>query len=216
MNKTKLFIVGCGNVGGFVAYNFDTFNSENFEIEGFLDDDTEKHGKVIFDYPVLGGFDLIKSWDKEIAVVIGIADPITKKEVKKRITSPNVCFPSLLSKNAWVSKNVKIGQGAVIYPGVTIDYHVEIGEFVLVNKNCSLGHNSILSRFSTLAPGVCLAGFTHLEECVNVGINSATKQSVHIGKNTIIGGMAMVVKDLPENITAVGIPAKVVKHNTPY
>lgn len=213
MNKTKLLIVGCGNVGGFVAYNFDTFNSENFEIEGFLDDDIEKHGRIIFDYPVLGGIDMIKNWDKEIAVVIGIADPATKKEVRARITSRNVLFPPLLSKGAWVSKNVNIGEGAVIYPGVTIDYHVEIGEFVLVNKNCSLGHNSILSSFSTLAPGVSLAGFTHLEECVNIGINSATKQSVRIGRNTIIGGMAMVVKDLPENVTAVGIPAKVIKHN---
>ena len=211
MNKLKLFIVGCGNVGGFVAYNFDNFNKENFEIQGFLDDDSQKHGKFFFGYPVLGDIGLLENENQKIAVVIGIADPVMKKNVKERIKSPNITFPALVSKDAWISNEVTIGDGAVIYPGVTIDYHVRIGDFVLVNKNCSLGHDSQLSRFSTLAPGVCLAGFTHLEECVNIGINAATKQNVHIGKGSIIGGMSMVIKDMPENITAVRVPAKIIK-----
>ena len=211
MNKLKLFIVGCGNVGGFVAYNFDNFNKENFEIQGFLDDDSQKHGKFFFGYPVLGDIGLLENENQKIAAVIGIADPVMKKNVKERIKSPNITFPALVSKDAWISNEVTIGDGAVIYPGVTIDYHVRIGDFVLVNKNCSLGHDSQLSRFSTLAPGVCLAGFTHLEECVNIGINAATKQNVHIGKGSIIGGMSMVIKDMPENVTAVGVPARIIK-----
>lgn len=213
MSKTKLYIVGCGNVGGFVAYNFDSFNAEGYEIQGFLDDDTYKYNKTIFGYPVLGGIDMVSLWSEKIALVIGIADPMLKKSVKERINLPNIVFPSLISKSAWVSNQVTIGSGAVVYPGVTIDYDVVIEDFVLVNKNCSLGHNSTLSKFSTLAPGVCLAGFTHLEECVNVGINSATIQNVHIGKHSIIGGMSMVIKNLPENVTAVGVPAKVIKSN---
>jgi sugar O-acyltransferase (sialic acid O-acetyltransferase NeuD family) len=211
MNKLKLFIVGCGNVGGFVAYNFDNFNKENLEIQGFLDDDSQKHGKVFFGYPVLGGIGLLENENQKVAVVIGIADPVIKKNVKERIILPNIIFPALVSKDAWISNEVTIGDGSVIYPGVTIDYHVVIGDFVLVNKNCSLGHDSKLSRFSTLAPGVCLAGFTYLEECVNIGINAATKQNVHIGKGAIIGGMSMVIKDMPENITAVGVPARIIK-----
>ncbi|MCO5235622.1 MAG: acetyltransferase [Chitinophagaceae bacterium] len=214
MNKIKLYIVGCGNVGGFVAYNFDSFNTEEYEIHGFLDDDTGKYNKTIFGFPVLGGIDMLDLWSDKTAVVIGIADPLMKKNVKERINLPNVVFPSLISKSAWVSNQVTIGEGTVIYPGVTIDYDVVIEDFVLVNKNCSLGHNSMLSKFSTLAPGVSLAGFTYLEECVNVGINAATIQNVHIGQNSIIGGMSMVIKDLPENITAVGVPAKIIKSNT--
>lgn len=213
MNKLKLFIVGCGNVGGFVAYNFDNFNSENFEIQGFLDDDAQKHGNFFFGYPVLGGIDLLENENQEVAVVIGIANPGIKKSIKERIISSNITFPALISQDAWISNKVTIGDGVVIYPGVTIDYHVVIENFVLVNKNCSLGHDSRLSRFSTLAPGVCLAGFTHLEECVNIGINAATKQNVHIGKGSIIGGMSMVIKNMPENITAVGIPARIIKKN---
>lgn len=210
MKKQRLFIVGCGNVGGFVAYNFDNFNCDQYEIQGFLDDDQNKHGKMFFGFNVLGGVALLDAEKEGVAVVIGIADPVTKKSVRDRITTPGITFPPLVSRDAWISNAVTIGEGAVIYPGVTIDYHVTIGDFVLVNKNCSLGHDSILSRYSTLAPGVCLAGFTHLEECVNVGINSATKQHVRIGRCSVIGGMAMVIKDVPAGVTAVGVPARVV------
>lgn len=79
MNKVKLFIVGCGNVGGFVAYNFDNFDKGNFEIQGFLDDDSEKHGKVFFGYPVLGDIGILENESQKVAVVIGIADPVIKK-----------------------------------------------------------------------------------------------------------------------------------------
>lgn len=211
METRKLFIVGCGNVGGFVAYNFHNFNKEEFEIQGFLDDDRKKHGKKIFGYDVIGGIEILGDERNDVAVVIGIADPAMKKSVRERISSPHVTFPSLISKDAWISNEVTIGDGSVIYPGVTIDYHVDIGNFVLVNKNCSLGHDSRLSDFSTLAPGVCLAGFTHLEPCVNVGINAATKQHVRIGKGAIIGGMSMVIKDIPEGVTVIGVPARIVK-----
>lgn len=214
MSKIKLYIIGCGNVGGFLAYNFDNFHLEKFEMQGFVDDDSQKHGKDFFGYPVLGDIELLKNENQQIGVVIGIADPLIKKEIWERVSAPNLIFPPLISKNAWVSNNVDFGQGIVIYPGVTIDYHVVIEDFVLVNKNCSLGHDSKLSKFSTLAPGACLAGFTYLEECVNIGINAATKQGIHIGRNTIIGGMSMVVKDMPANVTAVGVPAKVIKQNT--
>lgn len=211
METQKLFIVGCGNVGGFVAYNFNNFNSEGFEIQGFLDDDAMKHGKKFFGYEVIGGIEVLGDEKNDVAVVIGIADPAMKKSVRERILSTHVTFPSLVSKDAWISNEVTIGYGSVIYPGVTIDYHVTIDDFVLVNKNCSLGHDSRLSDFSTLAPGVCLAGFTHLEPCVNVGINAATKQHVRIGKGAIIGGMSMVIKDVPEGVTVVGVPARIVK-----
>lgn len=213
MNKLKLYIIGCGNVGGFVAYNFDNFDSDGFEIQGFLDDDPQKHGKVFYGYPVLGNVGLLDKEADKIAVVIGIADPFSKKNVRERIASSHIVFPALISKHAWISNKVTIGDGVVIYPGVTVNYHVNIEEFVLINQNCSLGHDSRLSKFSTLAPGVCLAGFTHLGECVNIGINAAIKQSVHIGSGTIIGGMSMVIKDMPENITAVGVPAKIIKEN---
>lgn len=211
MDKVKLFIVGSGNVGAFVAYNFEDFQLGGFEIQGFIDDDERKWGKNFVGYPVLGGIDIITNLQEKAAVVITIANPSFKKKIIDKLSNPNIAFPSLISKHAWISKQVSIGNGVIIYPGVSVNYHTRIEDFVIVNMNSAIGHDCHLQRFCALAPGVALAGFTVLGECVDMGIHSATRQSIRIGRNAIIGGMAMVITDLPESVTAIGVPAKIIK-----
>ncbi|MGN6439111.1 MAG: NeuD/PglB/VioB family sugar acetyltransferase [Agriterribacter sp.] len=211
MNKVKLFIIGSGNVGGFVAYNFDDFQLGGFEIQGFLDEDEKKWGKSFAGYPVLGGIDLLTGLQEKIAVVITIANPSSKRKIIDKISRSNITFPSLISKAAWVSKQVSVGEGVIIYPGVSINYHTRVEDFVTINMNAAIGHDCVLQKYTTLAPGVSLAGFTFIEEEVDMGINSATKQSLRIGKGAIIGGMAMVTHNIPEGVTAVGVPAKIIK-----
>lgn len=210
----KLFIIGGGDVGKFVAYNFEIFHQTGFEIGGFLDDDATKWGKIVCGYPILGGINLLNKEKDKAGVLISIAHPQTKKSVIEKIDFDKVLSPSLIAKNAWISKEVIIGKGAIIYPGVSINYHSVIEDHVIINMNCAVGHNCTISKYTTLAPGASLGGYTHIEECVSVGINAATKQTVRIGKNSIIGGMTMVVKDLPADVTAVGVPAKIIKHHS--
>ena len=210
----KLFLIGGGDVGKFVAYNFEIFNSTGFEIFGFLDDDENKWGKVLCGYPILGGINLLNKETEKVGVLITIADPQTKKRVIEQIDFDRFLSPSLIAKNAWISKEAVIGKGAIIYPGVSVNYHSTIEDHVIVNMNCAIGHNCTVSKYTTLAPGASLGGYTHIEECVSMGINAATKQAIRIGKNTIIGGMSMVIKNLPANVTAVGVPSRIIKYHS--
>lgn len=212
MNKLKLFIVGCGNVGGFVAYNFTDFNLQEFEIAGFLDDDIQKWGKTFFGYSVLGGIDMLNRESQPIGVVVSIANPQIKRKIIQNISAKNILFPKLVSSRAWISQKVEVGQGVIIYPGVSVNYQTVIEDFVIINMNSAVGHDCRLGKFTTLAPGICLAGSSYLGECVDMGINSSTKRSISIGENTIIGGMAMVTKDIPNNVVALGIPARIIGH----
>lgn len=211
----KLYIIGAGDVGKFVAYNFDIFHPTGFEIYGFLDDDKTKWGTDLCGYPILGGLDLLHQTHKEeVGVLISIAEPQIKKKVIEKINFDKFATPSMVAKNAWISKEATIGKGVIIYPGVTINYHSSIQDHVLINMNCSIGHNCSISKLTTLAPGASLGGYTFIDECVSVGINAATKQAIRIGKNTIIGGLSMVIKDLPSDVTAVGVPARIIKYHS--
>lgn len=210
----KLYIIGSGDVGKFVAYNFDIFHSTGFEISGFLDDDETKWGKTVCGYPILGGINLINEQTEKVGVLISIAHPQTKKKVSDKIDFNKVLSPSLIAKNSWLSKEVIVGRGVIIYPGVTINYHSVIQDHVIINMNCAIGHNCTISKYTTLAPGASLGGYTFIEENVSMGINAATKQAIRIGKNTIVGGMSMVIKDLPADITAVGVPARIIKYHS--
>jgi sugar O-acyltransferase (sialic acid O-acetyltransferase NeuD family) len=204
----KLIIIGAGSVGGFLIHNQELFH-EKYEVLGFLDDDLKKIGKNIFGYPVLGSINTLKDYEqKGMNLAIGIAFPQIKKYILNNIDITAFNFPSFISKNSWYARNVKIGQGVIIYPGVSINYNTTIEDFVVINMNCAIGHDSLIKKNSALAPGSNLAGHTKLLESVDFGIGAATKQYVTIGTNSIIGGNSMVITNVADNSTILGVPGK--------
>lgn len=206
--EQKLLIIGAGSVGKFIAYNISQF-TQSFDIIGFLDDDVSKHNTVIGGFTVLGSTDMLTQYsEKGIAIVFGIAFPSVKKKLLDNYKNLSFDFPSFISKGAWVSNAVTIGNGCIIYPGTAINYETEIADFVVINMNCSLGHNCSVAAFSSLAPGVNLGGNTKVGSCVELGIGSSTVQGIFIADNAVIGGQAMVVSNVSNGDTVVGIPAK--------
>lgn len=209
--KQKLLIIGAGSVGKFIAYNLNQF-IQSFEVIGFLDDDASKHNTIIAGFPVLGAVEKVQEFsEKGIAIVWGIAFPSIKKKLFDQYQNLSFDFPNFIAKDAWVSEAVTFGKGCIIYPGTAINYETVIGDFVVINMNCSLGHNCSIQSFSSLAPGVNLGGNTKIGSCVEMGIGSSTVQGITIDDHAIIGGQAMVVSNISNADVVVGIPAKSIK-----
>ena len=201
-----LIIIGAGNVGGFLALNQDLFN-ESYNIVGFLDDDINKIGKYFWKIPVLGKIDDINKF-RDTSVAIGIANPKIKKSILEKI-GDDFHFPNFISKNSWTSNMVTIGKGVIIYPNVSINHESEIDDFVVINMNCAIGHNSTIKNCCSLAPGVNFAGFSYVDSFVEIGIGVSTVQQIKIGTGSKIGGQTMLVKNVPEEVTVVGNPGRV-------
>ena len=202
--KQDLIIIGAGNVGGFLALNQELFEN-NFNIVGFLDDDQNKIGKRFWDIPVLGPVKNIVNY-KNASIAIGISNPLTKKNILADI-GENYHFPNFIAKNAWISNKVKLGKGVILYPGVSINHESEIGDFVVINMNCAIGHNSIIQKCCALAPGVNFAGFTHVEPYVEIGIGVSTIQNIRIGEGAVIGGQSILIKNVENYSKYAGVPA---------
>lgn len=206
MSKS-LYIIGAGSVGGHIAWNYDDYGLD-YTLAGFLDDDPSKIGTKAFGLDVVGPVEAIYKMPN-VAVVIGIAFPAVKKKIFEKITANSaVEFPTLVSNRAWVSRGCTIGQGAIIYPGVSVNYGTALGDFVVTNMNCAIGHDVTVGDYSSLAPGVNLAGHTHIQAGVDMGIGAATRQNVRIGKGSVIGGQSMVIKNVPTGSVHAGVPAK--------
>lgn len=202
-----LVIIGAGNVGGFLVYNQILFE-EKYNLLGFLDDDINKQGKEYYGLKVIGNTEYLFSMDKNIAVVIGIGFPGAKRKVFEKIKDNGNEFPSFISSRTWVSNNVTIGKGVILYPGVSINYQTVVNDFVIMNMNCAIGHDCTIGKFSALAPGVNLGGFTVLDEAVDMGIGSATRQNIVVGKDAVIGGQTMLIKNVAPAAKVVGVPGK--------
>lgn len=207
MKTKELYIIGAGSVGGHIALNIEDYNKE-YHIVGFLDDDPGKIGTRQFGFDVVGKVDEALYMDN-VAIVIGIAFPIIKQKIIEKLSfNPSLHFPTLIHDRAWISRDVSIGEGCIIYPGTTINYGSVIKDFVVLNANCSLGHHTKVGKYSSFAPGVCTGGHTIVKNGVDVGIGASTIQNMIIGTGSIIGGQSMIIKHVSSGSTVAGVPAK--------
>ena len=208
-----IIIIGAGGFGREVAWLIEDINKEKLEwnIVGFVDDNASTQGSEINGYKVVGDINWLK--DQEIYVVNAIGDPIIKKKVMDRLGGSKNKYPILIHPSVIYSERVTFGEGSIICAGNILTVNIKIGKHVIINLDCTIGHDAVIGSYSTVLPSVNISGYVNTEECVNIGTGSAIIQGVSIGKNTIIGAGAVVVKDLPANCTAVGSPAKPIKFN---
>ena len=122
-------------------------------------------------------------------------------------------FATVVHPTARVPASATLGEGCFLEPGVILSTHTELGAHVRVNRGVMVGHDTAVADYCTLQPGANIAGRCRLGEGVYVGIGATVADHVSIGRLSVIGAGAVVLKDLPERVLAVGVPAKVVKEN---
>lgn len=197
----NLIIIGAGSLG---VMSLDVaLEMKKYDEIYFLDDSKEKNS-LIHGYKVIGGIkDITKINIEKYDVCIAIANNSVRKKIA---TEYKLNYVNIIHPKAVISRLSEIGIGNIILPNVSIDPEAVIGDHVIINKNTSLGHNVVMKDFSQSSPGCQLGGV--VGEQTFIGLGATLLPNVVIGDNCIIGAGAVVVKDLPNNITAVGIPAK--------
>ena len=86
-----------------------------------------------------------------------------------------------------------------------------IEEGVIVNTNAIIEHECYLGSFCHVAPGVVLAGNVKIGKRSFIGANSVIKQGITIGNDVTIGAGSVILNDVPNNVTVVGNPGKIIK-----
>lgn len=211
--KKDLIIIGAGCVGGHVACSLEDYTSE-YNLIGFLDDCLSKNGCNFVGFPVLGNVDSIINYPKTTPIVIGIAFPFIKFKIVEKLKALGYTnFPSLVSNATWLSKNVKIGEGCILYPGTAINYNGTIGNFVVLNMICAVGHDCIIEDYVSFAPGVLLGGNTTIGRLTQMGVGSQTLQKINVGQKAIVGAAAVIIENVEDTAVVVGNPGRVIKYN---
>ena len=141
--------------------------------------------------------------------IIAIGDNHVRKRVSEKLSKysfSNVVAPSSVI-NILLRHIVGsfFANGSIVHPGSTIGNHV------IINTNASVDHDCVIEDYVHVAPGSTLCGWVHVGECTLIGAGSVVLPNVKIGKNCIIGAGSVVTKDIPDDSTVYGNPAKIQK-----
>tara|TARA_B110000046_G_scaffold102971_1_gene110666 strand:+ start:159 stop:806 length:648 start_codon:yes stop_codon:yes gene_type:complete len=209
----NIVIIGAGGFGREVKMLIDQINegSLQYNLLGFYDDSVQK-GTEVFGLEVLGSVEELNQVTKPTAISIAIGSPKVKKDIKDKLSNPMLSFPRLIHPSVILGiSSETIGIGAIICAGTIITVNITIGEFVILNLGCTVGHDTVIGNYCSFMPQSNIAGEVILGEAVYVGMGVGIINQVTVGNNVTLGAGSVVVKNISSNCLAVGIPAKVIK-----
>jgi sugar O-acyltransferase (sialic acid O-acetyltransferase NeuD family) len=204
----KILIIGAGGHARVIG---DIIRLQGHSVAGYLDDEPSLIGQQIHGAPVLGRIDTYQSYTYD-KIVLGIGSNQIRFALRtghlKDISDD--LWHKAIHPTVIIGDFTSIGVGTVIMAGVVINPGTEIGQHTIINTGAIVDHDCIISDYAHVAPAVNLAGGVKVGTGTLLGIGVSVIPYQSIGSWSIIGAGAVVISDLPSNITAVGVPAKVI------
>jgi sugar O-acyltransferase (sialic acid O-acetyltransferase NeuD family) len=179
---------------------------------GFLDDNAALHGRAILGLPVLGGLADLAAAPHD-AVVVAVGSNSLRRELFEALAARGAQFATAVHPRAIVAPDATIGPGAMVCAGAVVGTGAHIGANTIINTAATVDHHNQIGAHSHIAPGAHLGGAVRVGEGCLVGIGAIIMPQRSVGSWSIIGAGALVHRDLPANVTAVGSPARIIRQH---
>lgn len=209
----NLFIIGAGGHAKEIAYLIEDINitKRRWNILGFISNNDAEVGNTIMGYEIFPESILKKRKDEHLNLVIAIGNSRTVKKIhcklmglKSNIEFPNIIHPRVVPD----MRGVSLGIGNIICAGNIFTTNIRIGSFNCINRACNISHDVRIADYCIVNPGVNLSGGVEIEDGCLIGTGATILQYLKIGSNSVVGAGAVVIKNVRENTTVVGVPAK--------
>jgi sugar O-acyltransferase (sialic acid O-acetyltransferase NeuD family) len=207
----KLIIIGGGEHAR-VAMEAAILLPERWKLIGYIDVKDDKLTEKIFDISRLGDDSSLKNIlaaNPGCRFVCGIGD----NDMRRKIV---LSFDELDKKNwativhpdAYLSPSAKVGPGSVIFSRAVVQTGAIVGMHCIINSGGIVEHDSSIGDFSHIAPAAVMGGTVKVGTGCLVGLGSRIRDHINIGDNVTIGSGSVVVTDIADGETAVGVPAR--------
>lgn len=163
--------------------------------------------------PILGTDDLLPSLrDRGVThavVSVGSVKPSDLRlQLFERILAAGLATVAIVHRAAVVSPFATVGEGTVVFAGAIVNPGAVIGRNCIVNTGAVIEHDCKVEDHAHISPAAALGGAAFVGRGAHVGIGATVLQGRRVGARALVGGGAVVVSDVPEGATVVGIPAR--------
>lgn len=211
MNEKPLAVIGAGGNARVVV---DLLRATGRPATVVVAGEMVADGTTLDGVPVIGGDDafMARYTTNDVELVNGlggIGDNRLRRKVFERYATGGFSFASIVHPMAMVADNVTLGVGAVVMAGGVIQPGTDIGPNVLINGGAIVEHGCRVGAHAHVATGAILCGDVTVGENAHIGAGATVLQGVHVGARAIVGAGAVVTRDLPDDVTATGVPARI-------
>lgn len=214
MSKTGVYILG---IGRNTVTIMDLVEDCGYEISGLLHYSHDRIGEEYFGHSISGCFEDILANDslEGLQFVLSMGNLSIRKEIYETIIKKGGTIPTLIHPSCVISQRCKIGNGVQIMPGSIVQGDSSIGDNTVITVNTVIAHSAHVGAHCLISGNVMIGAYSTVKDMTHIGQGSTVVSGKvnTIGNKCILGAGAVLVDDLPDNVIAVGIPAKIIKYN---
>ncbi|MGV8963850.1 MAG: acetyltransferase [Candidatus Saccharimonadaceae bacterium] len=176
-------------------------------IKGYLDDKSDALSGYVGYPPIISSVEDYEI-EKDDIFICALGDPLFRRNYVDIILAKGGEFISIISNESIIHANAKIGKGVMISAFCNISSDVVIGDFTIVQPFCNLGHDAQIGEYCSLESYTFMGGFSKTGDNVTLHTRSTILPHIKVGDNSIVGAGSVVIRNVKENTTVFGVPAK--------
>jgi len=181
-----------------------------WEIIGFTDLDPEARlSKMGLRYLGRANDGSLANGNPLFILGLGAVEVSTRREaIVQQLESAGVQFATIVHATAWVSPTAVLEPGVFVSGGAIINAFARVGRHAVINTGAIVEHDVVVGDYAFVGPRAVLGGGARIGDRSYVGLGSTVRDHTSVGCGVTVGMGAVVTKDVADDLSVVGIPAK--------
>jgi sugar O-acyltransferase (sialic acid O-acetyltransferase NeuD family) len=213
---SRIVIVCAGGQGAIVADILQRAHEAGADAlpAGFVDDTPELLGTAVLGLDVLAPIAALSGIAHD-AVIVAFGDNEGRRAITERLLAAGERLATAIHPRACIAPSASIGEGSMISAGAVISPRAIIGRGVIVNTKASIDHDTVVEDFAHVSAGATVGARCRIGAESLIALGATVISGATVGERTIVGSGAAVVADIPDDVVAFGVPARIMRGRTP-
>jgi len=205
--RARLILIG-DSAFAEVAYEYFTHDSP-YEVVAFAVERAFLKRESLLGLPVVPFEEIVERYPPQehsfFAALVYNAGNTVRRRLYEAAKEKGYQAASYVSSRAFVWRNARLGEHCFVFENNVVQPFVTLGTNVILWSGNHIGHHSSVGDHCFVSSHVVVSGFVTIGESCFLGVNSTIANNTTVGKRCTLGAGALVLGDVDDDRTVVGI-----------